>query len=380
VTASTNRIVPFVDLTRQVAAIRAEIDEAIARVIDNGDFVSGVEVRRFESEFAAYCGVRFGIGVGSGTDALHLALRALGVSPGDEVITAANSFIATALAISYTGARPVLVDVDPRTGNIHPDQIERAITPRARVIVPVHLYGASAPMAPIMELARRRGLRVLEDGSQAHGATYHGRRVGSLGDVAAFSLYPTKPLGALGDAGIVVTDDPRIADRVRLLREHGQRARYHHEIKGFNSRLDTLQATALRIKLRYLDVWNARRRERAERYRALLADTPVALPADPPGCEHVYHLFPIRIPARDDLQRHLEEGGIATLIHYPVPIHLQPAYEEMDYPEGSFPEAEAQAREVLSLPMFAELTDAEQHTTAERIQAFFGSGPRAAGS
>jgi dTDP-4-amino-4,6-dideoxygalactose transaminase len=380
VVATTNRIVPFVDLTRQTATIRAELDEALARVVDRGDFISGSEVERFECEFAAYCGVRFGIGVGTGTDALHLALRALGVSPGDEVITAANTFIATALAVSYTGARPVLVDIDPETGNIDPDQIERAITPRTRVIVPVHLYGASAPMAPIMEIARRRGLCVLEDASQAHGATYHGRRVGSLGDAAAFSLYPTKPLGALGDAGIAVTDDPRIADKVRLLREYGQRARYHHEIKGFNSRLDALQAAALRIKLRYLDTWNAQRRERAEQYRALLSDTPLALPAAPPGCEHVYHLFPVRTPARDDLQRHLEERDVATLIHYPIPIHLQPAYQELDCPEGSFPEAEAHAREVLSLPIFAELTDAELQATAEGIRGFFTGGPSPAGA
>ncbi len=364
--------VPFVDLGAQLSQIRPDIDAAIAGVLERGDYILGASVERFEEEFAAYCQTRFAVGVDSGTSGLELALTACGVGAGHEVITAANTFIATALAISHAGARPVLVDLAPGTFNMDPAAVERAITPDTRAIVPVHLYGYPADMAPLMEIARRHGLAVVEDASQAHGARYGGNRVGTFGDAAAFSLYPAKNLGALGDAGVVVTNDPDIADALRLARNYGSPVKYHHVSKGHNRRLDTLQAAVLRVKLPYLDDWNRRRRANAAAYNRLLGDSEgvLAPPGDGVGAEAVYHLYVIRCEQRDRLQRHLSNEGISTVIHYPVPIHLQPAYADLGHSRGDFPIAEQYAREVLSLPMYPELAEAGIERVAAAIERF----------
>lgn len=353
--------VPFVDLAAQYRTIQAEADAAVAGVLSKSDFVLGEAVDAFEEEFAQYCGTRFAIGVDSGYSALELILRGYGIGPGDEVITAANTFIATALAISTCGATPVLVDADPTTYNIDPQQIEAAITPRTRAIMPVHLYGQPADMDPILAIARQHNVRVIEDAAQAAGARYKGRRAGNLGDAAAFSFYPAKNLGAYGDGGAIVTSDPDLVDQVRLLRNLGQRAKYNHEIKGYNHRLDTLQAAVLSVKLPYLDAWNGARRAHAQRYAQLLADLPVSLPATGPAgageaMEHSYHLYVIRTAEREMLQQHLGQADIATGIHYPVPIHLQPAFAELGYQRGDFPVTERLMNEILSLPMYPELS------------------------
>lgn len=347
--------VPFVDLKAQYRSIAEEANAAVMQVLSRGDFVLGEAVQRFETEFAAYCETEFAIGVDSGFSALELILRGYGIGPGDEVITAANTFIATALAITACGARPILVDADPRTYNLDPEKVEAAITPRTRAIMPVHLYGQPAEMDPILEIARAHNLRVIEDAAQAHGARYKGRRAGSLGDAAGFSFYPAKNLGAYGDGGAVVTNDAKLAEQVRLLRNLGQRTKYDHVIKGGNHRLDTLHAAVLSVKLRHLDAWNGARRTHAARYSALLADLPVTTPFAAAHTEHVYHLYVIRAQNRNALQHRLQEAGIATGIHYPVPIHLQPAYRELGYAAGDFPVAEESMREILSLPMYPEL-------------------------
>lgn len=347
--------VPFVDLRDQYATIEEEIDEAISRVLRGTDFVLGRDVALFEEEFAAFCEVEHAVGVDSGTSALEMALRAHGVGPGDEVITVANTFIATALAISYVGARPVLVDADPQTHTMDVSLLKRAITERSKAIIPVHLYGHPADMDPIMDVARQRGLIVIEDACQAHGARYKGRRVGSIGDAAAFSFYPGKNLGAYGDGGIVVTNDERVADSLRMLRNYGQREKYQHLLRGFNRRLDTLQAAVLRVKLKHLDEWNGARRRHAQRYDDLLAGTGLALPVEADYAQSVYHLYVIRSRDRDGLSGFLRDKGISTGIHYPIPVHLQPAYRDLGYGEGSFPVAEEYAKQLLSLPMYAEL-------------------------
>ncbi|MHB0870309.1 MAG: DegT/DnrJ/EryC1/StrS family aminotransferase [Chloroflexota bacterium] len=352
----TGNQVPFVDLGIQYQAIRGEIDEAISRVLEGTDFVLGKEVDLFEQEFAALCEVSHAVGVDSGTSALELALRALGIGPCDEVVTAANSFIATALAISYTGATPVLVDVDPESYTIDVSRLEASISDRTRAVVPVHLYGHPADMDPILEISRRNGLFVVEDACQAHGARYKGKRVGSLGHAAAFSFYPGKNLGAYGDGGIVVTDDGRVAEAIRSLRNYGQREKYHHLVRGFNRRLDTLQAAVLRVKLRHLEEWNAARRRHAARYTELLAASPMVLPSEADYAESVNHLYVIRVADRDGLAAHLRENGVATGIHYPIPIHLQPAYRDLGYERGSFPVTEGYADQILSLPIYPELT------------------------
>lgn len=354
--------VPFVDLTAQYATIKEEADAAVARVLSKGDFVLGQAVDEFEAAFAQYCGTDFSIGVDSGYSALELILRGYGIGPGDEVITAANTFVATAFAISACGAKPVLVDADPVSCNIDPAQIEAAITPNTRAIMPVHLYGFPADMDPIMEIARTHDLRVIEDAAQAAGARYKGRRAGSLGHAAAFSFYPAKNLGAYGDGGAVVTSDPQLAEQVRLLRNLGQRSKYNHAIKGYNRRLDTLQAAVLSVKLPYLDAWNSARRKHAVRYNQLLSELPVLPPVTSlPGdgnheIEHIYHLYIIRTQGRDALQQKLTEAGVATGIHYPVPIHLQAAFQELEYQRGDFPVTETLMNEILSLPMYPELT------------------------
>lgn len=348
--------VPFVDLKAQYASIKPEIDQALGEVLSRNDFILGRDVSLFEEEFAAFCQAKYAIGVDSGTSALELALRALGIGPGDEVITAANTFIATALAISYTGATPVPVDCHPQTYTLDVSKLDQAVTRRTKAIIPVHLYGQPADMDPILEFARRHGLTVLEDACQAHGAHYKGKRLGALGSAAAFSFYPGKNLGAYGDGGMITTNNPEIAEAVRMLRDYGQRGKYHHIVKGYNRRLDTLQAAVLRVKLRYLDSWNNARRAHARLYTQLLAGSGVISPTEANYAESVYHLYVVRTKERDELQACLKEKGISTGIHYPIPIHLQPAYAELPYRKGSFPVTEKYAAEGLSLPMYAELT------------------------
>lgn len=348
--------VPFVDLAAQYAAIAEEVNGATSKVLRRTDFILGRDVGLFEEEFAAFCEAEYAVGVDSGTSALELALRAYGIGPGDEVITAANTFIASALPISYTGAIPVLVDVDPQTYTMDISRLERAITARTKVIIPVHLYGHPADMDPILEIAQQHGLVVIEDACQAHGAKYRGKRVGSLGHAAAFSFYPAKNLGAYGDGGMVVTNDEQVAESLQMLRNYGQREKYHHLLLGYNHRLDTLQAAVLRVKLQHLDAWNAARRRNAQLYGELLADSLVARPAEADYAESVYHLYVIRVEDRDGLRAHLHDKGIATGIHYPIPIHLQPSYRDLGYEKGSFPVTEEYAEQILSLPMYAELT------------------------
>ena len=346
------------------------MQQAISAVLERGDFILGKETGLFEEEFAAYCGTAYAVGVDSGTSALKLALRAFGIGPGDEVITVANTFIATASAISCTGASPILVDADPRTCNIDVSRIEEAITERTKAIIPVHLYGCPADMDPIVEVAQQHGLVVIEDACQAHGAKYKGKRVGSLGHAAVFSFYPAKNLGAYGDGGMIVTDDARVAESLRMLRNHGQREKYHHEVRGYNHRLDTLQAAVLRVKLKYLDEWNAARRRHAQIYGEILADYRVILPAEADYEEGVYHLYVIRVKDRDGLRAYLQDKAISTGIHYPIPIHLQPACRDLGYQKGRFPVTEAYAEQILSLPMYAELTSDAIEYVAEAIRDF----------
>jgi len=362
--------VPFVDLAAQYRTIAAEIHETTSRVIQEADFILGREVTLFEEEFAAFCEVKYAVGVDSGTSALELALRAYDIGPGDEVITAANTFIATALAISHAGAKPVLVDVDPLTYTIDVREIRRVVTRRTKAILPVHLYGHPAHMDAIRQLAEEFGLVVIEDACQAHGARYKGKRAGSLGHAAAFSFYPGKNLGAYGDGGIVVTNDREVAKRLEMLRNYGQKEKYHHLFRGFNRRLDTLQAAILRVKLKYLEKWNAARRSNAKFYHDFLEGTDVVTPAETPEVESVWHLYVIRSEHRDMLRERLVSEGISASIHYPVPIHLQPAYEDLGYKRGDFPVTEGLAARILSLPMYAELTSEQVQLAAVTIREF----------
>ncbi len=364
--------IPFGDLKRQTAALRAELKAAAARVLESGWYILGKEVAAFEEEFAAYCGVRHAVGVANGTEAIQLALVALGIGSGDEVLTVPNAGVPGVAAIALSGARPVFVDVDERSYNLDPARLEAAITPRTRAVLPVHLYGRTADLAPILEIARRRGLSVVEDCAQSHGARYRGRVTGTLGDVGCFSFYPTKNLGALGDGGMVITDDDEIARRLRQLRVYGWSRKYYSETPGgTNSRLDELQAALLRTKLPHLDGWNRARQERARWYGELLSGSAVAPPAGPdPGQDHVYHLYVVRCRQRDALQSHLRRQGIGTDVHYPLPAHLQPAYRPLGYQEGAFPVSERLAREVLSLPMYPELTRSEVEAVAAAVRAF----------
>lgn len=363
--------VPFVDLKAQYAALKPEIAQAIQGVLDRCDFILGKDVAAFEEEFARYCQVEHAIGVSNGTDALRLALLAVGIGPGDEVIAPANTFIATTETVSQVGGQFRLVDVDPRTCNMDAGLLAEAITPRTKAILPVHLYGQPADMDPILEVADRHGLTVIEDAAQAHGARYHGRRTGSMGRVAGFSFYPAKNLGAYGDAGAVVTNDAAVAEKVRLLHDHGQRSKYDHAAEGYCNRLDTLQAVVLRVKLRRLDEWNASRRQVAAWYNERLSDLPVVLPYVLDGVEHVYHLYVIRTERRDDLRKHLSERGIGTGMHYPVPLHLLDAYRGRGYRRGQFPVTEDWAARGLSLPMFAEMTESQVDEVAGAIRRFF---------
>lgn len=362
--------IPLVDLKAQYLSIKDEIDEAIERVINKTAFILGEEVEAFEEEYARYCGAKHCVGVASGTAALHLALVACGIGPGDEVITTPFTFIATAEAISHCGARPVFVDIDPQTYNIDPTKIEAVITERTRAIVPVHLYGQPADMDPILSIARRHGLKVIEDAAQAHGAEYKGRRTGTLGDVACFSFYPGKNLGAYGDGGAVVTDNVETANRVRRLRDHGRQAKYEHLEIGYGERLDALQAAILRAKLRYLETWIEARRNHACQYTNLLGECRVVTPYEAPFVRHVYHLYVIRSSHRDELVVYLRARGIGVGIHYPIPLHLQPAYLQKDYGNSHLPIAEQAATEVVSLPMYPELTGEQIAHIADAVNQF----------
>jgi dTDP-4-amino-4,6-dideoxygalactose transaminase len=350
--------IPFLDLGAAYREIQAELESAVLASLRSGWYIGGQDVEAFEREFAAYTATQHCVGVANGLDALHLALRAMDIGAGDEVIVPSNTYIATWLAVSQCGAVPIPVEPLEATYNLDPGRIEAAITPRTKAILPVHLYGQPADLDPILSVARKHGLRVLEDAAQAHGARYKGKRIGGHGDVVAWSFYPGKNLGALGDAGAVTTNDPEIADRVRVLRNYGSRVKYVNEVKGCNSRLDPMQAVVLRIKLRHLDEWNARRTAIAARYTAELAGTGLVLPEAPEWAEPVWHLYVVQHPERDGLQKALQEAGIGTQIHYPIPPHLQEAYREAGYAAGRFPIAESMANRVLSLPMGPQLDDA----------------------
>lgn len=360
--------IPFVDLKAQYAALGPEIDQAMNRVMDRMDFILGQDVDLFEQEFATYCDADFAVGIDSGTSALELILRAYGIGQGDEAITVANTFIATVLAISYVGATPVLVDADPNTYTIDVAKIEAAITPKTKAIMPVHLYGQPADMDPIMALAEKHNLVVVEDACQAHGARYKGRRCGSLGHAAAFSFYPGKNLGAYGDGGAVVTSDPKIIEDIKMLRHYGQKEKYNHLLRGFNRRLDTLQAAILRVKLQHLEEANQARRHNAQLFNQRLADSGLTLPQEASYAESVYHLFVVRTEDREGLSNDLRSKGIATGIHYPIPIHILPAYEDLGYKKGDFPVSEQYASEILSLPMYPELTAEMIHYVADAIK------------
>jgi dTDP-4-amino-4,6-dideoxygalactose transaminase len=363
-------VIPFIDLKAQHQSIRKELREAIDRVLDTCEFALGSEVEAFEREFAAYCGARHGIAVNSGTSALHLALLAAGVGPGDEVITVPFSFVATAAAIVYTGARPVFVDVDPRSYTMDAGQIERVITPRTKAILPVHLYGHPADMDPILEIARRHNLIVIEDAAQAHGAEYKGRKVGAIGDFSCFSFYPTKNLGACGEGGIALTNRPEFDRKIRMLRDWGQEKKYYHVLKAFNYRMEGMQGAVLRVKLRHLDSWNEARLTHAASYDAVLPASGVQTPQAMAYARHVYHVYAIRTQERDDLQQSLTGRGIQTAVHYPYPIHLLPAYADLGYHLGDFPQSEKLSRELLSLPMFPELSEESISQVASTIVEF----------
>jgi len=360
-------VIPFVDLKAQYASIKHEVDAAIQGVLESCQFTLGGEVAAFEQEFAAYCQSKHGIGVNTGTSALHLALLAAEVGPGDEVITVPFTFVATVAAICYTGAKPVFVDVDPQTFNMDAGALESAITARTKAIIPVHLYGQPADMDPILQVAKKRGLIVIEDACQAHGAQYKGRRAGSLGDMGCFSFYPGKNLGAYGEGGMVVTGNAQYARTIRMLRDWGAETKYQHVLKGYNYRLEGLQGAVLRVKLRHLEAWTEARRAAAARYDRLFADSGVATPKTIPYARHVYHIYAIRTAHRQQWQEALQARGIQTGVHYPAPVHLLPAYADLGYQAGDFPHAERAANEALSLPMYAELTAGQCEQVAAAI-------------
>lgn len=364
--------VPFLDLGAAYRELQTDIDAAVARTLASGYYIGGPEVEAFEGEFASYCGANHSVGLANGLDALHLALRAMDVGLGDEVIVPSNTYIATWLAVSQCGASPVPVEPDARTYNIDPVRIEAAITPRTKVILPVHLYGQPADMDPILAIARKHGLRVLEDGAQAHGARYKGRRLGAHGDVVAWSFYPGKNLGAMGDGGAITTNDSVLADRIRVLRNYGSRVKYVNEVQGYNSRLDPLQAAILRVKLAHLDEWNTRRRSIAARYQQGLAGSGLTLPCVPEWADPAWHLYVVRHPQRDALQKHMGEDGISTLIHYPIAPHQQQAYASAGWSAGAFPLAARMADEVLSLPIDPSMSSASVERVIASCRSFQG--------
>jgi dTDP-4-amino-4,6-dideoxygalactose transaminase len=370
-------MIPFVDLKAQYASIKDEVNAAIQRTLDSCAFTLGPEVAAFEEEFAAYSGNKYGIGVNTGTSALHLAMLAAGIGPGDEVITVPFTFVATVAAVHYCGARTVFVDIDPQTFTMDPARLEAAITPKTKAIVPVHLYGQMADMDPIMAVARKHKLIVIEDAAQAHGAEYKGRRAGSIGDMACFSFYPGKNLGAYGEGGMVVTGSPEYTRTIRMLRDWGAEKKYQHVLKGYNFRLEGIQGAVLRVKLRHLEKWTEARRAAAARYDRALAGSGVPTPVALAHNRHVYHIYAIRTPQREAWQNALQAKGISTGIHYPIPVHLLPAYADLGYVASQFPHAERAAAEVLSLPMFPELTS-EQTDTVSRAVRELGASKLAA--
>lgn len=363
--------VAYLDLAAQMRPIRGEVDAAIARTLENCSFCLGPDVAEFEEDFARFCGAQHAIGFNSGTSALHVAMILLNVGPGDEVITTPFTFVATSWAISYVGAKPVYVDIDDATFNLDPAQVERAITPRTRAIMPVHLYGHPCDLDPLLEICRRRNLKLVEDAAQAHGAGYRGKVVGTFGAVSGFSFYPGKNLGAYGEGGALVTNDPALALRARSLREHGSTVRYHHDEIGFNYRMEGIQGAVLGVKLKHLAKWTSERRRIAHRYHELLAGTPLQLPREADYAQSAFHLYVVRHSRRDALKRHLDENKIGCGLHYPVPLHLQKCYAGLGHRAGDFPVAEKAARECLSLPIYPELTDAQVETVAAVIGRFF---------
>jgi len=375
--AEKEQPVAFLDLRAQFAPIRDEVLSVVARVLEGQQFIMGSEVAALEGEIAKFVGCEFALGCASGSDALLLALMAYGVGPGDEVVTTPFTFVATAGSIARLGARPVFVDIDPVTYNLDPAKFESAITPRTRAVIPVHLFGLPAEMCSIQEISNRHNLPVIEDAAQAIGAEYKGKQVGSLGSVGCFSFFPSKNLGGAGDGGMVVADDPDLADRLRILRLHGSRKKYQYELLGMNSRLDTLQAAILRVKLRHLPAWTAARQRNAERYRNLFSEyglmDSIAPPFVPASCTHVYNQFVIRVQHRDELKVALRKEGIPTEIYYPSPLHLQPAFAYLSYQEGEFPRAELASQEVLALPIYPEFTEVHQRLVVEAISNFFRS-------
>jgi dTDP-4-amino-4,6-dideoxygalactose transaminase len=367
-------MIPFVDLRAQYLSLKDDIDRAVLNVFDTTQFVLGTDVKAFEQLFATYTATGDAIGVNSGTSALHLALLAAGVGRGDEVITTPFTFIATVSAIDYCGATPVFVDIDPATHTIDPAAIEAVITPRTKAILPVHLHGRPADMDPIMAVAAAHGLMVVEDAAQAHGAEYKGRRIGSIGHLGCFSFYPGKNLGAYGEGGAVTTNDPALAKTIRTLRDWGAEKRYHHDLKGFNYRLEGVQGAVLTVKMAHIERWTEDRRRLAARYDALLADTGLISPPPPAGLRHVYHIYAVRSRRRDDLQAFLTDRGVSTGIHYPIPVHLQKAFAELGGRPGDFPESEAASVETLSIPMYPELSESDQDTIVAALREWVATG------
>ena len=365
--------VPYFDLKMQYASMQQEVRDALDRVCKNSSFILGEEVVKFEQEFAEYCGVKHCLALNTGTSALHLALLAAGVGPGDEVITTSNTFIATAEAVSYTHAKPVFVDIDPRTANIDPSAVAAAVTPRTKAIIPVHLYGRPADLDAILKIGERHGIPVIEDACQAHGARYRGKRVGGFGIAGAFSFYPGKNLGAYGEGGALTTNDDSVAKLCKILRDHGQASRYYHDYVGYNYRMDGFQGAVLRVKLRRLDAWTKRRQEISALYRKALVGARIEIPQDDPQNESVYHLFVAWVENRDAVRAELEKRGVGTAIHYPVPVHLQKAYADLQHARGSFPHTERASDRVFSLPLFPEMTTEQAEYAAETIAEVIGS-------
>jgi dTDP-4-amino-4,6-dideoxygalactose transaminase len=363
--------IPLVNLRLQYAPLKEEILAGIEHVFEGMQLFLGENVQALEKDFAKFCGVGYGVGVSDGTAALHVILRAMDIGPGDEVITVSHTFIATAEAILLAGAKPVFVDVDPATYLMDVTKVEARITPHTKAILPVHLYGQTVDMDPLLEIAAKYHLRIIEDACQAHGAEYKGRKAGSLGDAAAFSFYYSKNLGAYGEGGFITTNDPELYRRIRMIRDHGSERRYYHDLVGMNARLDEIQAVVIRAKLPHLSEWNQQRRAHASLYNQLLSDTRAVIPVEQAGNAHIYHLYVVRVPRRDELQVWLKERGIFTGIHYPVPNHLQPAMKSLGYKQGDFPVTEKVVSEILSLPMYAELTDEEIRIVAESIKNFY---------
>ncbi len=367
-----NGAVPYLDLPAQMRPLRKEIDAAIARTLDNCSFCLGPDVAQFEKDFARFCGAQHCVAFNSGNSSLHIAMLLLNVGRDDEVITTPSSFVATSWAISYVGAKPVYVDVDDATFNLDPKLVERAITPRTKAVLPVHLYGQSADLDPLLEICRRHNLPLVEDAAQAHGATYKGKVIGTFGALACFSFYPGKNLGAYGEGGALLTNNAEFAARARALREHGSRQRYYHDEIGFNYRMEGIQGAVLGVKLKHLDTWTRERRRVAHRYAELLADTPLQLPTEAKYGESAWHLYVVRHPQRDALKKHLEVNHIGCALHYPLPLHLQKAYAHLGYREGDFPVAENAARQCLSLPIYPEMTEAQIQRVSNVIHEFFG--------